>query len=137
MAVENLPVLPPISPLPQKPGMVQAIAIMTLVNGILNILYSLSLTGGIVLGTIGVGLLCAPITILPAVLGIFEILYATKILPNPPQPVQPSQTIAILEIVCIIFGNVISVVVGILTLVFYNDPAVRAYFAQINKQPQV
>ncbi|PIZ25611.1 MAG: hypothetical protein COY47_05010, partial [Chloroflexi bacterium CG_4_10_14_0_8_um_filter_57_5] len=87
MAVENLPVLPPISPLPQKPGMVQAIAIMTLVNGILNILYSLSLTGGIVLGTIGVGLLCAPITILPAVLGIFEILYATKILPNPPQPV--------------------------------------------------
>ncbi|PJH75289.1 MAG: hypothetical protein CO064_07445 [Anaerolineae bacterium CG_4_9_14_0_8_um_filter_58_9] len=117
--------------------MVQAIAIMTLVNGILNILYSLSLTGGIVLGTIGVGLLCAPITILPAVLGIFEILYATKILPNPPQPVQPSQTIAILEIVCIIFGNVISVVVGILTLVFYNDPAVRAYFAQINKQPQV
>jgi hypothetical protein len=137
MAVENLPVLPPISPLPQKPGMVQAIAIMTLVNGILNILYSLGLTGGIVLGTIGVGLLCAPITILPAVLGIFEILYATKILPNPPQPVQPSQTIAILEIVCIIFGNVISVVVGILALVFYNDPAVRAYFAQINKQPQV
>ena len=116
----------------QKPGMVQAIAIMTLINGVLNILYSLIITASIVLGTLGIGLLCAPLTILPAVLGIFEIIYASKLLANPPTPVQPSQTIAILEIVCIVTGAVISLVVGILALVFYNDQEVKAYFAKLN-----
>ena len=53
---------------------------MTLVNGILNIMYGLGVTAAIVLGTLGIGLLSAPITVLPTVLGIFEILYATKIL---------------------------------------------------------
>jgi hypothetical protein len=127
---------PPVSYSPpvyqQKPGMVQAISIMTLINGILNILAALGVTASIVLGTIGIGIICAPITILPAVLGIFEILYATKLLANPPRPVQPSQTIAILEICCIIIGNVISLVVGILALVFYGDPTVKEYFARIN-----
>jgi hypothetical protein len=116
----------------QEPGMVTALTIMTLVNGILNIMWSLGVTLGIVLGTFGIGLLCAPITLLPGVLGIFEILYAAKLLANPPQPVKPSQTIAILEICCIVAGNVISLVVGILALVFYSDTAVKAYFARIN-----
>ena len=116
----------------QKPGMVTALSIMTLVNGILNILYGLGVTFAIVVGTIGIGIICAPVTILPAVLGIFEILYAVKLLPDPPQPVRPSQTIAILEICCIIAGGVMSMVVGILALVFYTDPSVRAYFSRIN-----
>jgi len=117
---------------PQKPGMVQAIAIMTLINGILNILAGLSVTTAVVLGTLGFGLLCAPVTILPSILGIFEVIYAANLLANPPKALQPSQTIAILEIACIIVGNVISLVVGILALVFYNDEEVKAYFAQIN-----
>ncbi len=118
----------------QKPGMVTALTIMTLINGILNILYALGFTAAIVLGTFGIGLLCAPLTILPAILGIFEILYAVKLLSNPPQPVKPSQTLAVLEIVCIITGNVISMVVGILALVFYNDTTVKDYFARINSE---
>lgn len=123
---------PAMLPGSDKPGMVTTIAIMTLVNGILNILWGLGATVAIVLGTIGVGLLCAPVTILPAVLGIFEIIYAAKLLPNPAQPVKPSQTIAILEIVCIIAGNVLSAVVGILALVFYNDQQVKDFFARLN-----
>ncbi len=120
----------------QKPGMVTALSIMTLVNGILNILYGLGVTVSVVVGTFGIGLLfCAPFTILPAVLGIFEIIYAAKLLPDPPQPVRPNQTIAILEICCIIAGGFISAVVGIVALVFYNDPGVRAYFARINGAP--
>ncbi|MBI4730850.1 MAG: hypothetical protein HY781_01735 [Chloroflexi bacterium] len=118
----------------QKPGMVQAIAIMTLINGILNIIWGLSLTGTVAIGTMFIGLLCAPVTILPSVLGIFEILYAVKLMSNPPQPVKPSQTIAILEICCILLGDVLSLVVGILALVFYNDANVKAYFARINGQ---
>ena len=119
----------------QRPGTVTAIAIMTLVNGILNIMWSLGVTVSVVIGTVGIGLICVPITILPGVLGIFEIIYGTKLLAVPPKPVQPSQTIAILEICCILVGNVISVVVGILALVFYSQPEVKAYFAEINSLP--
>jgi hypothetical protein len=118
----------------QKPGMVQAITIMTLINGILNILYGLTVTAAIVFGTFFIGIICAPVTILPVVLGIFEIIYAVKLMANPPQSVKPSQTIAILEIVAIITGNLISMVVGILALVFYSDTNVKAYFARINRQ---
>lgn len=115
-----------------KPGMVQVIAIMTLVNGILNILWGGAATLGMIAGIATICL--APFTILPLVLGIFEIVYAAKLMYNPPQPVQPSQAIAIMEICCILVGNVISLVVGILALVFYNDPAVKTYFAKINGQ---
>jgi hypothetical protein len=118
----------------EKPGMVTALSIMTLINGILNIIWALGATASIVLGTLGIGLLCAPITILPAVLGIFEIIYAANLMANPPKPVKPSMTLAILEICCILVGNVISLVVGILALVFYNDPSVKNYFAQLNTQ---
>ncbi len=118
-----------------KPGMVTAIAIMTLVSGIINIIYSLGITGSVVLGTFGFGLLCAPVTLLPLVLGVFEILYAAKLLSEPPRPVQPSQTIAILEILNVLTGNVLSLVVGILALVFYNDPQVQGYFARLNARP--
>ncbi len=123
-----------LSPSAQKPGMITALTIMTLINGILNIIYALGFTAAIVLGTLGVGLLCAPVTILPAILGIFEILYAVKLLSNPPQPVKPSQTIAVFEIVCIITGNVVSLIVGILALVFYNDASVKGYFTQLNNE---
>jgi len=117
---------------PERPGLVQAIAIMSLVNGIINILYSLGVTSGIVLGTLGLGLLCAPITIAPLVLGIFEIIYGINLMAEPPKVTKPNQAIAILEICCIIIGNVPSLVVGILALVFYNDEKVKAYFAQLN-----
>lgn len=110
----------------QKPGKVQAIAIMTLVNGILNILVGISITFGVVLGTFGLGLLCAPVTIIPSVLGIFEIIGASKLMASPPRKFKV-QTIAIMEIVCIIVGNLPSLVIGILNLVFYNDPETRMY----------
>lgn len=119
-------------PTMEKPGMVTALGVLTLVSGIINILTGLGLTGGLVLGTLGLGLLCAPVTVLPAILGVFEVLYAIKLLANPPVPVQFSQTIAILEICCILFGNVIALVVGILALVFYSDAQVRSYFEAIN-----
>jgi hypothetical protein len=105
---------------------------MTLASGIVNLFWGLGLTLTIVLGTIGFGLVCAPLTILPTILGIFEVIYAAKLLSNPPQAVQPSTTIAILEIVCILAGNLFSVVVGILALIFYNDVTVKDYFARLN-----
>lgn len=124
--------MPP--PTTDKPGMFTALAVATLVSGIINILYGLTFTAGIVIGTIGIGLLCTPVTILPTVLGIFEVLYSMKLLANPPQPTQPSQAIAILEICGIITGNVISAGVGIFALVAYSDATIKQYFARINGQ---
>jgi hypothetical protein len=114
----------------QKPTLINVIAWTTLASGIVNLVWGLA-ASGTVLATI-IGIVCTPITILPTVLGIFEIIYAAKLLSNPPQAVQPSQTIAILEIVCVLMGNVFALVVGILSLVFYNDQIVRDYFAQLN-----
>ena len=114
------------SPLQPKPGKVQAIAIMTLINGILNILWGIGLTGSVVLGTLGIGLLCAPVTILPLVLGIFEIIGGAKLMGEPPRKFNV-QTIAILEIVAILAGDGISLIVGILNLVFYNEPPTQQY----------
>lgn len=126
-----VPVVPVVAdPASAKPGLVQAIAIMTLVNGILNILIGAGVTGSVVLGTVGIGILCSPFTILPLVLGIVEVIYAGKLLGN--QQVQPSSAIAILEICCILAWNPVSLVVGILALVFYGDANVKAYFARIN-----
>ena len=122
----------PIIARPQKPGMVTAIAILTLISGILNIIAGLIIGGGLAATIV---LICiAPFGALPIVLGVFEILYAVKLLSNPPQPVRPNQTIAILEIACFLLGNLISGTIGVLALVFYNDADVKAYFGSLNGQ---
>ncbi len=114
----------------QKPTLVSAIAWMTLASGIVNLFWGLGLSLTVLVTIVGV--ICTPFTILPTILGIFEIIYAAKLLSNPPQAVQPSNTIAILEIVCVLAGNIFSVVVGVLALVFYNDLTVKDYFARLN-----
>jgi len=114
----------------QKPNLVNVIAWTTLASGVVNLIWGIGLSITVLMSIIGV--ICVPLTILPTILGIFEILYAAKLLSNPPQPVQPSPTIAILEIACLLAGNVFALVVGILSLVFYNDQVVKDYFARLN-----
>jgi hypothetical protein len=114
----------------EKPGLVTAVAVMTLISGIANIFWGLCLSL-VALGTL-VGIVCIPFTVLPTILGIFEIIYVAKLLGNPPQPVQPANTLAILEIVCVLTGNVFSMIVGILSLVFYNDVVVQDFFTRLN-----
>ena len=111
----------------EKPTLVNVIAWMTLASGIINLIWGLVAVAGFWWTVI-----CIPFLILPTVLGIFEVIYAAKLMSNPPQAVQPSTNIAILEIIAILAGNVFSVVVGILDLVFYNDLTVRDYFARLN-----
>jgi hypothetical protein len=114
----------------QKPGLFTAIAVMTLTSGIINLFWGF-IASATALGTL-VGIVCLPITILPTILGIFEIIYAAKLLSAQPEPVKPSQPIAVFQILTFFIGNVFSMVVGILTLIFYNDVTVKEYFAQIN-----
>jgi hypothetical protein len=116
-----------------KPTLVNAIAWMTLASGIVNILWGVG-ASGTALATV-IGIFCTPFTILPTILGVFEIIYAAKLFSNPVQPVQPSTNLAVFEIACILAGNVFSMAVGILALVFYNDMVVRDYFTRLNGTP--
>jgi len=115
----------------QKPGLLTTIAVMTLTSGVINLFWGF-VASATALGTI-IGVICLPITILPTILGVFEIIYAAKLLSAQPEPVQPSQSIAVFQILTFLMGNIFSVVVGILTLIFYNDQSVKEYFARINE----
>jgi phage shock protein PspC (stress-responsive transcriptional regulator) len=114
----------------EKPSNLTALGVLNIVSGVINIVAGLSVTFGFAISL--VGLICVPITILPAVLGVFEILYGIKLLASPPQPVKPSQAIAICQLITFLYLNVVSGVVGILALVFYNDPQVKEYFVTVN-----
>jgi hypothetical protein len=114
------------------PGLVTAIAILTLLSGLINIMWGLNIAFGL---AISIVLLCiAPLGLLPVVLGVFEILYAIKLLSSPPRKVPANQTIAILEVCSILFFNILSCIAGVLVLIFYTDPSVRTYFAGINAE---
>lgn len=55
----------------ERPSNVNAIAVMTIISGGINLVASLGITFGVAITLIG--LICVPITILPAILGVFEI----------------------------------------------------------------
>lgn len=113
-----------------KPTLVHVIAWTTLASGIVNLVWGFAASGTAISTLIGT--VCVPFTILPTILGVFELIYAAKLFSNPPQAVQPSTNIAVFEIACALLGNAFSMAVGILSLVFYNDSVVKEYFAQLN-----
>ncbi len=122
-----------LQPTVNKPSLVTAIAAMTLASGIVNIFWGLIASLTFLASIIGV--ICIPITILPTILGIFEVIYAAKLLSNVPQPIRASPTLAAFEIACILTANMFSMIVGILVLIFYNDEQVKQYFAELNAVP--
>jgi hypothetical protein len=113
-----------------KPTLIHVIAWTTLASGIVNLFWGFA-ASGTALATI-VGAICLPLTILPTILGVFELIYAAKLFSNPPQDVKPSTNIAIFEVACVLAGNLFAMAVGILALVFYNDPIVKEYFSRMN-----
>jgi hypothetical protein len=110
----------------QKPTLINVIAWMTLTSGIVNLFW------GIAALSTFIGFICAPFSVLPIILGIFEIIYAAKLFSNTAEPIKPSTNIAVFEIASVLFGNVFAMAVGILALVFYNDTVVKDYFARLN-----
>ncbi len=116
-----------------KPTLIHVIAWTTLASGIVNLFWGFA-ASATAIATI-VGVVCVPLTILPTILGVFELIYAAKLFSNPPQAVKPSTNIAVLEIACVLAGNLFAMAVGILSLVFYNDSVVKDYFARLNGMP--
>jgi hypothetical protein len=112
-----------------KPAKVQTMGVLVLISGILNIAW-----GGILalLGILTIfGICCAPLLIMPMVLGVFELIYGLNLMADPPRVEEPSQVIAILEICDIFFLNLFGVFVGILSLIFINDEDIKAYFTSL------
>lgn len=114
-----------------KPGNVQTIAIIQIISGVINILAGITLTLAIVLGTFFLGIFCAPLTMIPIGLGVYEIIVGANILNN--KPAKNVFLVGILEVASILWGNFFSMVAGILVLVFYNDPETKAYFEDLNR----
>lgn len=115
----------------QPPGKVQAIGAMHLVAGILNVLAAFFWTiYGLLMGvaTFGVGLLfCCPAFILLPI-GVMEIISGSRHLSKNHTGLKPPRITAIAEIAAVLGCGMISCVMGILTLVFLNDPEVAAYY---------
>jgi hypothetical protein len=119
----------------KKPGKVQAIAVYSLVLGIMHAIGALgllaySLIAGLV--TFGIGCLFLVLVPLPAAAAVLEIVYSTKLLPDPIKPTQLGKTVAIVEITCVLACLPLAVAAGIVSLVFYSDPEVKAYFDWAN-----
>ncbi len=105
---------------PAIPGKMQAISIMTLVGGILAILTCF----GIGLGTAGIWIPW----IYSLILGIMATIKGSQMLGSNPAPAFASaRTIAIMQIVNIINCDMVNLTLGIITLVFLNDPEVREH----------
>ena len=115
----------------QVPGKVQAIGIMHLVGGIMNIILALVWALNGVLGVtyiVGVAFCCPALLLLP--IGIVEIISGAKHLSKDHTGLAPPKTTAIAEIVSILGCSMFPMVFGILTLVFLSDPEVEEYYAR-------
>ena len=103
----------------QKPGQIQAVAIMMLVGGILGVLTFL----GWAATCFG---LVWPGVYFELVVAILLIVRGSNMLNRDDQG--PPRTLAILQIICIVNLDVINCVLGIVSLVMLNDPQVQAYY---------
>jgi hypothetical protein len=107
----------------ERPGKVQAIAIMTLIGGIYAILHFL---GG---GAASYGICCLwPGLYYALVVGILAIIKGSQLLGQDARLQPPPKTIAILMIIEIINIDIICTVLGIIILVFCGDPEVEDFF---------
>ena len=109
----------------EPPGQVQAIAVMTLVGGIL----ALIIGAGWVVGSAGA---CCfyPGSYYSIVLGIMAVTKASQLLGKDAYKQTAPKAIAIMQIINVINFDFPNLVMGILTLVFLNDAKVRRFYRQ-------
>jgi predicted Zn finger-like uncharacterized protein len=113
--------LPPRRRRDEKPGKVQAVAIMTLVGGILATLTAVILA-------VTIYGLCWPGTYYSLVLGIMAIVKGSQLLSDKAQDQPPPSGIAIMQIINIVNCDWINLTLGIINLVFLGDEEVKGYF---------
>jgi hypothetical protein len=126
------PVTQPASVRGTKPGKLQFIAVLCLLDGAANLLWAFLMFLGLFAGNF---LACYQ-TPYCAVLGIMEIIYAINLFSTPIKVKKPAQYLFIMQFINIITLNAATLfiggpVTGIVSLIIYNDPEVKAYFAAL------
>jgi len=109
-----------------KPGNVQLIGIIMITSGVLNVLAGGGIALAVVLGTFFIGLICLPFLLIPIGIGVWEIVTGVNVVNG--RAARNIQLVAGFEIASILWANVLSMVAGILVLVFYGDAETKAYF---------
>lgn len=115
----------------KPPGKVQAIGIIHLIAGIQNAALAVAWVFGslsVLISTFGLGFFACCFPFLFGGLAILEIYSATKHLSSDHTGLRPPMMVGIFELVGIFGCSVFSVVSGVLTLVFLQDPEVTAYY---------
>ena len=111
----------------RMPGKLKAIVIMNLIDGVLNLLWGLALATGLV-GSI-VGILCLPLAFYPLILGTLQLIYAFPALDGGGElSRRPLKWLAGMQIGNLIVLDVISPIIGVISLVLYDDGEVREYY---------
>jgi GYF domain 2 len=105
----------------ERPGQVQGIGIMMLVGGILGLITALSIS-------LGSGFICClwPGIYFEIVVGILMIIRGVNMMNQDNQG--PPRTLAIMQIIFIVNGDIINCVLGIVSLIMLNDAKVQNYY---------
>ena len=126
-ATDLAPISPPLSRAPSpgnvRPGILQASTTLTLIDGILNLVWALF--AGILLTCTTI--VCGIFAVYPLVLGILEIIEAQKLSRHPPQRDEVPIWLGVMQLINAMSGNPLSLVAGIITLVAANDDNVKNY----------
>jgi len=108
-----------------KPGLLNAYAVMTLIDGIFNLCLGVLAVGVLFCGTI----ICAPLGAYPVVLGILELVHFGPLNRTPPGRRDVPVWLAVMQLIGSLFSNPLALATGIIGLVAGNDAKVRAYLA--------
>ena len=112
---------------PKKPGKLTAIAVMTLVGGIVAVLIGFAEAIGVA-GTFCIACFLIPGSFISFFGGIFAIIQGALLLgQNPGRHLQRTRITASIQIACILAGDVTNLILGILNHVFLSDESVVAY----------
>ncbi len=108
---------------PPQPGILKTYAILTLIDGILNVLLGIMAGGFLFCLTI----FCAPLALYPMVLGVLEIVQFTSLNQHPPVRRELPNWLSIMQIVGIAFSNPLALACGIIGFIANGDESVKAY----------
>lgn len=128
-----------VNAIPQKPVRLQTLSFLCLIDGVVSIC----------IGLFWLALICtAPLGIYGIIVGVFDILYALKIIPDPIkvdkqktntvtllQTSAPNKNLAMMQVVNILSLNIFSFIIGMLSLSWIKERTFQEYFYTINVIP--
>src|SRR5262249_15756658 len=119
----------------QKPSSVQMAGVMMLIGGIVSLLGALawlSYYGVIVIASGGLGLICClwPGPYYAVVVGIMALIRATQLMGDNAYKAGPGIGIAIMMIINVINGDLVTMAMGIVALVMLNNEESKRSFGQ-------